>query len=480
MSEKSNIEKVIKSHDRDAVGGEATYCIGCGSCAYLDPAFRIIRNEDGCNQATLAADIAEQKDCVSNIRPFACSVNENIIAKDLFANQSGVHHDEYLGYWLDCYVGYVNIDSWRSRGSSGGMVSWMAAKMLENDLVDAVIHVKDGPDSTQMYTYQISHTVEELAKGAKSKYYPIEMSNVLSYVREHEGRYLFIGIPCFVKAIRLLARTDAIIANRIKYCLGLVCGHLKSDFFEKSEAWEAGVPLNDIKRVDFRHKTPDSPASDYAVEILRKSGKPPVVKRTADLSTTNWGLGYFKYNACDYCDDVLSETADMTFGDAWLPEYVGDEEGCNIIIVRNQELQNILDKHKGELVLHQSDSAQIIQSQAAGFRHRRQGLSYRLYVHKKRGEWTPTKRVQPSLEGIPERRQNIYAMRTILKNQSFVGFRKAVESNDFHVFINWMKPYVKQYNKIRLPFKTRAKRLIKNAVKKLIPGSLIIHIKRYK
>lgn len=159
------------------------------------------------------------------------------------------------------------------RGSSGGMVSWLASKMLEDGLVDAVIHVKDGPDPEHMYTYQVSHNVDELKTGAKSKYYPIEMSEVLSYVRDHDGKYLFIGIPCFVKAIRLLRRQDEVLNKRIRYCIGLVCGHLKSDFFAKSEAWESGVPLDDIARVDFRHKTPGGPASDYAVEVRRTDGE---------------------------------------------------------------------------------------------------------------------------------------------------------------------------------------------------------------
>lgn len=199
----------------------------------------------------------------------------------------------------------------------------------------------------------------------------------------------------------------------------------------------------------------------------------PVVKRTAELSTTNWGLGYFKYNACDYCDDVLAETADMAFGDAWLPEYVGDEEGCNVIVVRNQELQKLLDRHKNELVLHDSDSEQVYRSQAAGFRHRRQGLSYRLYVHKQRGEWTPTKRVKASLEGIPERRQKMYAMRTVLKNQSFVGFRKARNADDFNVFKKWMRPFVAQYDKARLPIKIRFKKKVKNVIKAVVPKRII-------
>ena len=32
------IERVIASPDEDAIGGTATYCIGCGSCAVIDGA----------------------------------------------------------------------------------------------------------------------------------------------------------------------------------------------------------------------------------------------------------------------------------------------------------------------------------------------------------------------------------------------------------------------------------------------------------
>ena len=358
------------------------------------------------------------------------------------------------------------------------MVNWLASKMLEDGLVDAVVHVKDGPDPEHMYTYQVSHSVNELKAGAKSKYYPIEMSEVLAYVREHEGRYLFIGIPCFVKAVRLLCRQDAVLNERIKYCIGLVCGHLKSDFFAKSEAWESGVPLNDIARVDFRHKTPGSPASDYAVEVQRIDGGEPVIKRTAELSTTNWGLGYFKYNACDYCDDVLAETADVTFGDAWIPKYVNDGEGCNVIVIRSQAIQDLFDKYCGELVLHDSDASEVYQSQAGGFRHRRQGLAERLYIHKQRGEWTPTKRVKPSLDGISERRQQVYAMRTTLKNESFVAFREAVAAGDFAKFNTYMKPIERKYRRISVPFEKRVLRLGKSVVKKLVPASLLTRMRQ--
>ena len=472
----STVEQVIQSPDKDAVGGTATYCVGCGSCAYLDPAFNIAKSADGCYQASIQGSIANE-DAVNSACPFASSINEDVLGAELFSEQADIHHDQYLGYWLNAYVGYVSADGWRSRGSSGGMVSWLASKMLEDGLVDAVIHVKDGPDPEHMYTYQVSHNVDELKTGAKSKYYPVEMSEVLSYVHEHDGKYLFIGIPCFVKAVRLLCRQNEVLNKRIRYCIGLVCGHLKSDFFAKSEAWESGVPLDNIARVDFRHKTSDSPASDYAVEVRRTDGEKPVIKRTAELSTTNWGLGYFKYNACDYCDDVLAETADVTFGDAWIPKYVNDGEGCNVIVVRNQDVQDLFDHHRDELVLHDSDSAEVYQSQAGGFRHRRQGLTYRLYVHKQRGEWTPTKRVKPSLDGISDQRQKTYAMRTVLKNESFAAFREAVKANDFNEFKKHMKPIERSYRRVSMSLKKRFILACKKTIKHVLPAGVVSNIK---
>lgn len=174
---------------------------------------------------------------------------------------------------------------------------------------------------------------------------------------------------------------------------------------------------------------------------------------------------------------MLAETADVTFGDAWIPKYVNDGEGCNVIVVRNQDVQDLFDRHRDELVLHDSDSAEVYQSQAGGFRHRRQGLAYRLYVHKQRGEWTPTKRVKPSLDGISDRRQKTYAMRTVLKNESFVAFREAVKANDFSEFRKHMKPIERSYRCVSVSPKKRIVRICKRIVKRMLPTGAVSRIK---
>lgn len=60
MSIGNTVGRVIQSPDEDAIGGMTTYCVGCGSCAYLDPAFNIAKNIDGCYQASIQGSIANE------------------------------------------------------------------------------------------------------------------------------------------------------------------------------------------------------------------------------------------------------------------------------------------------------------------------------------------------------------------------------------------------------------------------------------
>ena len=53
-----------------------------------------------------------------------------------------------------------------------------------------------------------------------------------------------------------------------------------------------------------------------------------------------WHYQYFKHNACNFCDDVFGETADITFMDAWLPEYVRDYKGTSLNFPEQNKLKN--------------------------------------------------------------------------------------------------------------------------------------------
>lgn len=123
-----------------------------------------------------------------------------------------------------------------------------------------------------------------------------------------------------------------------------------------------------------------------------------ISSRVQDLQGTNYGQGFFKYKACDYCDDVLAETADIAFGDAWIEPYIRDPQGTNVVVVRSEYLARLFEvaAGKGEIVLQQLSPEDVVKSQAGGLRHRRDGLAVRLQMARLIRAWTPRKRVQPS------------------------------------------------------------------------------------
>ncbi|QFK72920.1 coenzyme F420 hydrogenase [Pradoshia sp. D12] len=437
------------------------YCIGCGVCASLQGSPLSMKlNEDGKYIPFLGGKSEKEEIDVDVLAvcPFSNkSKKETEIGNELFNQENNATFNQFTGFFIKNYAGYVTEGNYRKNGSSGGMGSWITAQLLKLDLVDAIIHVKSSNEEKNiLFEYQISYNEEELLKGTKSRYYPVEMSHVLEFVKSNPGRYAIVGIPCFIKSIRLLADQDTAIKESIKFCIALVCGHLKSDMFAKSIGWELGIEPEQLKEIDFRKKLEDRYASDYGVEVVGlKEGNTVVAsKPTKELYTTNWGHGLFKYNACEFCDDILGETADITVGDAWLPEYVKESLGTNIIVVRNPLLQKIIENNLDKVHLDEISTEKIYQSQASGIRHRREGLAYRLYLKDKKGEWRPNKRTNPS-KNISSKRKQVYEKRELLYKESFIAYKTALKNQDFKAFVNYMNPIISEYDKIVSPSKVR-------------------------
>ncbi|MFD1861973.1 Coenzyme F420 hydrogenase/dehydrogenase, beta subunit C-terminal domain [Planococcus chinensis] len=431
------------------------FCIGCGVCASLENSpLKMQLDKKGKYKPVLLSSKEDTSHDYLAVCPFSeNSNNETELGRKFYGNLEDINHNEYTGFYLKNYAGYVREGSFREKGSSGGMGNWIATQLLERGLVDGIIHVKSSETkNNSLFEYQISYNKDELFKGAKSKYYPIELSQVINLIRENNGRYALIGIPCFIKSIRLLAKQDPIINERIKYFIGLVCGHLKSANFAKSIGWQLGINPTHLESIDFRKKLENKSANNYGVEVKGIKGNKIEIltSPTKDLYTTNWGQGMFKYNSCEFCDDVLAETADITVGDAWLPEYADDSRGTNIITVRNTDILNILQDSSDKIFLEEISINKVYSSQAGGFRHRREGLAYRLYLKDSNNEWRPQKRVVAS-DKINAKRKKIYEKRSELSQASFTAYEIAEKEGEFQTFIDYMNPMVKMYTKLATP-----------------------------
>jgi coenzyme F420 hydrogenase subunit beta len=452
------------------------YCVGCGACAAVaDSPFEMRLNSFGQLQATLTP-AAERADApYTAICPFgADAVNEDVIADGLFAPHGAVPHPS-IGRHLATYAGHVNEGEYRDRGSSGGMGSWVLAELLRCGHVDTVINVQR-VDPTEgdprLFKFEMATTDEQVLAGAKSRYYPVEMSQVLAHVRQHPGRYAIVGVPCFLKAVRLLARYEPALSERIVFCVGLVCGHLKSTRFGESFGWQMGIHPRDLKRIDFRHKLAGRPANQYGVEAtgLIDGQMTTKILPTRELAGSDWGVGYFKYKACDFCDDVLAETADLTIGDAWLPQYVADSRGTNIVIVRHPVLHEMVRQAMadGRLSLEAIDADEVARSQNSGLRHRRDGLQYRLLMAQRRGEWHPPKRVPASAAALSPVDRRRHEMRERIRDASHRVFALALERNDLNLFLSTMARETSAYRAAtRQPLHRRVISRLRSMIKKV-------------
>lgn len=436
------------------------YCIGCGGCSFASrDSIKIEFKDDGFYRANINNEISTiQLDLASKVCPFSSeSKNEDYIGKNLYGDKK---HSEYLGYYNNVYAGKIKDDLKRVNSSSGGLTTWVAEKLLCDQEIDSVVHVKANLDG--VFEYTISKSKEELHQihKKKSRYYPVTYADLKDYLVNTTDKVLFIGVPCFVKSIRLLQYELGI--QSIKYVFSLLCGHMKSAGFGQALAWESGVKPDSIKSLDFRVKKEGTNANNYYFEVKNYTGE--VRQRFNNgLFVSNWGWGFFKNKACDYCDDVAGELADATFGDAWIDRYVNDYLGTNVLVTRNDTIDKILKLYQEEIFLESIPLEDFVDSQGGNYRHRVEGLRARINHSK---SWVPPKReyLFERYNSDP-RRDDLYVYRELVSQKSIEKYNLAKKYNSFFLFKILMVPYI-----IKLDYIDGGlRKVIKNFIKTNLP-----------
>ena len=419
-------------------------CVGCGGCASVSAGAEMQFDRDGFLKPKGPDGWFEApSEAVTLCCPFSpVARNEDAIALESFPDAPAT--DRSIGRFEAAFVGHVTEPEFRRDGSSGGLTSWVAAELLRTGRVDGVAHVvPSDPETGPFFRYRISTTADAVMEGAKSRYYPVELSRVLREIRAIPGRYAIVGIPCFIKAIRLLRGADPILRHRITHTLGLFCGHMKSAAMVESFAWQMRSELSNVRALDYRKKDPGRPANWYRARLQHRDGS-SAERDWWHLADGDWGAGFFQNPACNWCDDVTAETADISFGDAWVEPYASDGRGTNVVVIRSPELKDMIEgaRAAGRLRLEPVGAEFVIETQAAGLRHRREGLAYRL-TWRRRGI-LPVKRVAPSAR-LRLRRKLVYRMRYSIARWSHPMFRLARRLGAPRIYLIWAQAWLRLY-----------------------------------
>lgn len=342
----NNITRIIQSQ----------LCNGCGTCYSICPKSAIsiqkslqlgilTANIDGskCTNCGLCLEVCHSNDILSG---------KQIINRDLIGSYKGI------------YCGYSQDNALRYRASSGGIVSSLLRYLKTNNIIDGFILIKPSGESPFDNCPFISYDVDEILRYAGTRYFPIPVNMVLKELSQIRGKFVIIGTPCQISALRKYEKQNRSISEKIFLRISFFCGGVPNLDAHKYYMEMHSIDESKVRSIYRGNGWPGNNVFELDTgETILIPKRPKTV-----LEQTYHTLVFFPVFAqkrCLLCNDRFGNASDISVGDAWLKEYESDQIGTSLIISRNPAARDILLQMRSEkeLYLQESTEEQLINSQ---------------------------------------------------------------------------------------------------------------------
>jgi len=307
-------------------------CIGCGLCAGIDTNVQMQEQSNSHYEPSFGPEpISKQFEETI----LTCCPGTNVHHQQAAKNT----HEVVWGSYESISVGHSKNEQLRHQASSGGALSALAICLLEQNLVDAVIHVGKSESDPLRNDVFVSETPEQVQSRAGSRYSPCSLLSKLGDILADDRTYALIGKPCDIDAMRQFLRFRPEYQSKVGYLLSFFCAGQPT--FAATDRLLEKLETEKKDLTDFRYRGHGWPGKATAV---RKDGS--VSECTYDES---WGqiLGRDLHLRCRICPDAVGMLADISCADAWDCDEKGypvfeERPGKSLVIARNQTGQELL------------------------------------------------------------------------------------------------------------------------------------------
>lgn len=373
MTNDKTIESVI----------ERGLCTGCGTCAGICPlsAIEMVKSDskgiyiprldkERCNQCGLCLEV-----CPGYFVDFE-QLNLELFHKE--------PKDILLGNYLKCYIGHASDYDIRYNSASGGLVTALLIFALEEEIINGALVTKMSDANPLEPQPFIARTREEIISASKSKYCPVPANMVLKEIlKAKEGeRFAVVGLPCHIHGLRKAEGGNYKLKEKIALHLGLICSHPMSFLGTEFLLRQRGIANENVIKLDYRGR-----GWPGGMSIQLKNGNRLFIPH-ADVGRV-CGMAFYPIR-CTLCCDGACELADISFGDAWLPEFSDDKIGTSVVISRTRKGEEILQRmmHNRKVELSGITGDKAAQSQG-NLRFKKDAIQMRFFLSRLAHHSTP-------------------------------------------------------------------------------------------
>lgn len=333
----NNINKTVRNN----------LCTGCGICEDVCPTHTIrIECKNGENRPILNSKTCLGDKCGRCLKVcpgIGCNLAE--MANRFFSNEDS-KTDKYIGLFQNLHTGYSLDKEIRYHSASGGMVSQFLIYLLDKNIIDgAVVTGFSESDHITPVSY-IARTKEEVLKARSSKYCPVPLNKVGNEIKNSEGKYVIVGLPCHIQGFRKRAAIDRKFREHVVGYFSIYCSSNRTFYARDFLLNRYGIDRKDIGYFAFRD---NGCLGSLVVDAAGKGAEIPYIHYYGALRS------FFKPRRCLTCIDHYGELADVCFGDIHIRPYSEDEVGISSWIVRNPYFEDLFKQAEAEGYIKMSD-----------------------------------------------------------------------------------------------------------------------------
>lgn len=288
------------------------------------------------------------------------------------ANKNGL-----LGSFLGCYYGHSTDARELFISASGGLATALAKFALETRFVDGVVVVWMSSAKPLEPRVGIAHNAKELELAAQSKYCPVPLNIAINSLLREEGRFAIVGLPCHIQGMRRAERLIGALRAKIVLHIGLLCGHTVNFIGTEFLLQRFGIAKENVASLNYRE------GLHNGMTVKLKNGN-----RLRIPLDYYWGHffspNFFTPMRCTLCADFSNEFADLSLGDAWLPELLRNGRKESMIITRTKIGEQLIHRAQEEkkVVIHEISSRNIVRSSRNSILFKKKGLMARIRLLK--------------------------------------------------------------------------------------------------